>query len=112
MLQRRTAANGVVFYASPLLEAAGVPHAFSTRLGGTSPAPFDSLNLGNPNGCAVQDDYDRVWKNYRLLEAAAGCEGRELCHVYQVHGNRVMPARAGEAFDTSSKGDAIVGSDP
>ena len=112
MLQRRIAPNGVVYYASPLLERIGVPHAFSTRLGGVSPAPFDSLNLGNPNGCAVQDDYDRVWENYRLLQAAAGCGGRELCHVHQVHGNHVVPARVSEPFDTASRGDAIVGSDP
>lgn len=112
MLQRRTAPNGVVYYASPLLDAAGVPHAFSTRLGGTSPPPFDSLNLGNPNGCAVQDDYERIWGNYRLLQAAAGCAGRELCRVHQVHGAGVVRVRAGEPFDTSVKADALVGDDP
>jgi len=111
MLQRRTADNGVVFYASPLLERARVPHAFSTRIGGSSPTPFDSLNLGNPNGCDVRDDYDRVWEHYRLLQAAAGCAGRELCHVHQVHGRVVMRVRDGEPIDTSAKGDAIVGSD-
>ena len=46
-MERRTASNGVVYYASPLLEERGVPHGFSTRIGGLSPAPFDSLNLGN-----------------------------------------------------------------
>ena len=49
-MERCTATNGVAYYASPLLERRGVPHAFSTRLGGTSPPPFDSLNLGNPSG--------------------------------------------------------------
>ena len=111
-MQRRIAENGVVFYDSPLLERVGVPHAFSTRLGGVSPAPFDSLNLGNPNGCDVQDDYERVWDNYRRLQAAAGCGGAELCHVHQVHGAGVVRARAGEPFDTSAKADAIVGDDP
>ena len=112
MLERRTAPNGVTYYASTLLEQAGVPHAFSTRLGGISPAPFDSLNLGNPNGCAIQDDYERVWHNYRLLQSAAGCEGGELCHVHQVHGAVVVRAEAGAPFDTSAKADAIVGADP
>jgi YfiH family protein len=112
MLQRRTAPNGVVYYASPRLESLGVPHAFSTRLGGISPAPFDSLNLGNPNGCDIQDDYDRVWQNYRLLQAAAGCAAdAELCHVHQVHGATVVAACAGGPFDNSRKADAIVGSD-
>ncbi len=92
MLQRITAANGVVFYQSLLLAAAGVPHAFSTRLGGQSRAPFDSLNLGNPNGCAVQDEYEHIWQNYRLLQAAAGCPDAELCHVHQVHAATVVRA--------------------
>src|SRR4051812_2979019 len=65
MLQRQTTADGIVFYASPQLRAAGVPHAFSSRLGGVSRPPFDSMNLGNPNGCDVQDDYENVWANYR-----------------------------------------------
>jgi YfiH family protein len=112
MLQRRTAHNGVIFYASPLLQRIGVPHAFSTRLGGVSPAPFDSLNLGNPNGCAVQDDYDRVWENYRRLQAAAGCPDRQLCRVHQVHGATVVRAEARRSFDKSARADAIVGDDP
>ena len=112
MLERRTAPNGVTYYASPLLEARGVPHAFSTRLGGVSPAPFHTLNLGNPNGCAVQDDYEHVWENYRRLQAAAGCAGRELCRVHQVHGSALVRAEAGVPFDKSARADAIVTGDP
>ena len=112
MLQRRMGHNGVVYYASPLLERINVPHAFSTRAGGVSPAPFDSLNLGNPNGCAIQDEYDRVWENYRLLQDAAGCRDGLLCHVHQVHGAGVVRAHKGAEFDTSAKADAIVTDDP
>lgn len=112
MLKRQVGANGVVFYFSPLLQAIGVPHAFSTRLGGISRPPFDSLNLGNPNGCDIQDDYDHIWQNYRLIEDAAGCGGRELLRLHQVHGCGVARARGGEAFDVSEKGDALVTDDP
>jgi YfiH family protein len=112
LLQRRTAPSGVIFYASPLLERIGVPHAFSTRLGGVSPAPFHSLNLGNPNGCAIQDDYDHVWENYRRLQAAAGCPEGELCRVHQVHGATMVRAAVGRSFDKAARADAIVGSDP
>jgi YfiH family protein len=113
MLERRMAANGVVFYASPLLEAAGVPHAFSTRIGGLSPAPFDSLNLGNPSGCDITDDYERIWKNSRLLAAACGCPaGDSVLRVHQVHGGVVARAVADRPFDTHSKADAIVSDDP
>ena len=45
MLQRIQHGNGLVTYQSPLLEKAEVPHAFTTRLGGVSPPPFDSLNF-------------------------------------------------------------------
>src|SRR5437764_400173 len=99
MLHREVSPTGVVFYASPLLRGAGVPHAFSTRLGGISRPPFDSMNLGNPSGCEVQDDYENVWANYRRLQEAAGCGGRELCRVHQVHGPAVVRVRLGEPFD-------------
>ncbi len=112
MLRRRAAPNGVIFYASPLLERVGVPHAFSTRLGGTSPPPFDSLNLGNPTGCAQQDDYPRILSHYRLLQEACGCPVGEYCRMHQVHGSAVHRVRRGEPFDRATKGDAIVSDDP
>ncbi|HEY2573054.1 MAG TPA: peptidoglycan editing factor PgeF [Verrucomicrobiaceae bacterium] len=113
MLQAHTADNGVRFYFSPLLRSAGISHAFSTRVGGISPPPFDSLNLGNPSGCESQDDYERIWENYRLLHAAAGCAAAEKpCRVHQVHGAGVVRVRVGETFDTNAKADAIVSDDP
>lgn len=112
MLQRRTAPNGVVIYVSPLLQALGVPHAFSTRIGGTSPPPFDSLNLGNPIGCGVQDDYPRILSHYPLLQAAAGCPVGEWCRLHQVHGPGVIRVVRGEPFDRTTQGDALVSDDP
>ena len=108
MLERRAADNGVVYYRSPLLDQIGVPHAFSTRIGGISPAPFDSLNLGNPSGCSIVDDYDRIWQNYRLLADAAGCCQGELLRVHQVHGSVVAQAERKLPFDTAAQADAIV----
>jgi hypothetical protein len=113
MLQRKTYSNGIVVYHSPLLAAADVRHVFSTRLGGISPVPFDSMNLGNPSGCPIQDDYERIWENYRLLQETAGLPHRDKPHrVHQVHGRVVLRARAGEPFDCSAKADAIVSDDP
>src|SRR3954454_13831815 len=100
MLQRRETCDGIVYYASPLLERAGVQHAFSTRVGGTSAAPFDSMNLGNPSGCAVQDPYERIYENYRLLQRAIGCEDRERLWVHQVHGGVVALANRGQTFES------------
>ncbi len=111
VLHRRSSSNGVVYYASPILEAIGVRHAFSTRIGGFSPAPFDSLNLGNPNGCAIQDDYDRIWANYALLLSAINCPTQPPLRVHQVHGDQIVEIQTGENFDTDCKADALVSSD-
>jgi YfiH family protein len=111
MFLRVKTASSLVYYESSLLKATGVRHAFSTRLGGLSPAPFDSMNLGNPNGCDIQDDYDRIWENYNLLQAAAGCSVGQPCRVHQVHGAEVARVRRGEEFDTSTKADALVSDD-
>lgn len=112
MLERFTSDNGVVTYVSPLLRDLGVPHAFSTRIGGISPKPFDSLNLGNPSGCDVRDDSERIRRNYRLLLRAAGCEGRELLAVHQVHGGDIVHVRRGQSHDNDTKADALVSDDP
>lgn len=45
MLERVETPQGLVLYQSRLLRAAGVAHGFTTRLGGVSPPPFDSLNF-------------------------------------------------------------------
>lgn len=112
MLLRRIGRDGVVYYASPLLEAAGVPHAFSTRIGGVSPPPFDSMNLGNPSGCATQDPDDHINENYRRLQSVIGCELRRRCWVHQVHGGDVLRVATGEPFENGQRGDALVSDDP
>lgn len=109
-MERRTATNGVVYYTSPLLQRRDLPHAFSTRVGGTSPPPFDSLNLGNPSGCAEQDDYDRIYANYDLLQQSIGLVGRTRCWVHQVHGGTVVDVD--EEFKCGVKADAMVSDHP
>src|SRR3990170_6408645 len=67
----------------------GIPHGFTTRLDGASPAPFDSLNLGG----SVGDDAAHVVANWSRLGEATGLS---FARVRQVHGNRV--AQATEAW--------------
>ena len=111
MLERIVCDNGAALYRSPLLAAAGVPHAFSTRIGGVSRPPFDALNLGRCPG-GVQDDPRNIEENYRRLMAAAGLTGRERLHVHQVHGTAVAVAGVGEPFDVDQQADALVTDDP
>ena len=42
--------ENVLWMSSSLLDGSGVRHGFSTRIGGVSPAPWDSLNLGVGRG--------------------------------------------------------------
>jgi YfiH family protein len=112
VMERRVAPNGVVYYASPLLDRIGVRHGFSTRLGGRSPAPFDSLNLGNPSGCDVQDDFPRIYENFDLFQSACGVVNQTRCWVHQIHGREVVIVRRGESSENGSRADALVSDDP
>jgi YfiH family protein len=111
LLIRRVSAEGVVYYSSPLLERHGIPHAFSTRIGGVSAPPFDSMNLGNPNGCAVQDPTDHILENYRRLMRAIGCEHLPRYYLHQIHGDLVSVVDRDD-FSNSTKGDALVTAKP
>ena len=117
MLERVTFPNDVVLYRSPRLATVGVPHGFSTRLGGVSSGPFASLNLGNPGGCPTQDDVDNITKNYRRLHAAVGCEGRQRVFAHQVHGACVLDPATSPQTDTLhggceiGRGDGLITSD-
>ena len=61
----------------------GVTGLFTTRTGGTSPAPWDSLNLG----LNVHDAPERVRANRDLVARSVGAP---LCFVTQVHGDGVV----------------------
>jgi len=115
MLERVMHANGVVTYQSPQLQAAGVRHAFSTRIGGVSEAPFDSLNLGNPGGAAsgvAQDAQDNMVENYRRLTACVAGPERAAATlrawVRQVHGTRVELLEAEPESDYSETLESLV----
>ncbi len=118
MLERTEFANGVVGYQSPLLQEIGVPHAFSTRIGGVSASPFASLNLGNPNGCPAQDDPANIVRNYRLLQEAIGCGSRRRVFTHQVHGACIADVPGTNVTDSIhgrdelGKADAIASRDP
>lgn len=79
----------IVLLRARFLEDAGpVTAAFSTRRGGTSPAPYDSLNLG----LAVGDDPGLVWSNRRRFVHTLGYTLADAVTASQVHGRRVATA--------------------
>jgi YfiH family protein len=71
---------------------------FSTRAGGVSEGPYDSLNLGRMTG----DDVERVDENRRLLCAEIGTTPDRLALNRQIHStvvHRAGPGARGEPGD-------------
>ena len=65
---------------------AGVVAGFSTRHGGVSVAPYDSLNLG----LSTRDQEDHVRENRRRLFESVGFTLDDLAITGQVHGDEVQ----------------------
>ena len=109
MLTRVTLANGVVVYQSRLLNEVGVMHGFSTRIGGVSPAPFDSLNLGNPSGVAeMRDSAENIQHNFARLFAGLGAANAPMAVVHQVHSCAVALLRAEDEGEYSESTEAEI----
>nr|WP_153819875.1 polyphenol oxidase family protein [Polyangium spumosum] len=68
---------------SALLDADGFRHAFFTRKGGVSRAPYDSLNVA---AAATGDDASSVQENIRRCAEALGVPLPRLYILSQVHG--------------------------
>jgi polyphenol oxidase len=60
--------------------------AFSTRNGGVSEGPYESLNLG----ILTDDDQERVAENRRLLSDGLGLDPERVAMGWQVHGTDVL----------------------
>lgn len=74
------------FLAWDQFSAAGkVVHAFTTRLGGVSGEPYDTLNLA----FHVGDKPENVLQNRRLACAALGIPPSDLVAGRQVHGDKI-----------------------
>jgi len=92
-----------------LVKETEVLHAITTRAGGESLPPFESLNLG----LHVGDDPERVIGNYELLSAALAFRLDTLVACKQVHGDRVIEVEKGDERRLSflqcrEEGDALV----
>jgi YfiH family protein len=100
--------------AEDLLEA-GIVAAFTGRAGGTSTAPFATLNLG----LRVADDLRRVLANRRRVATVLGLAGHPWALARQVHGATILQVRADqpgqgppEAKPPLGDGDGLVTADP
>lgn len=100
--------EGVKVLVCKPLEEAGFVNAFSTRLGGVSDFPKDSLNLAGFDEDAAENIYEN---RRRFLTAIGGTY--LLSTAWQVHGNDVKVVRSSEDADnTEERFDALVSQIP
>ncbi len=78
---------------------------FSTRVGGVSEGPFESLNLGRRTG----DEVERVDENRRRLCTEVGADEQALTLGFQTHSTVVNRAEAGSR---GVPGDALWTDEP
>lgn len=85
----------VEFYVCTDPAWAGARHGFSTRQGGVSPAPMDSLNLGANRG----DDPANVRENFARFCAAVGTNANALVKNHQIHSNQARSVTRADVMD-------------
>ncbi|NDL66311.1 peptidoglycan editing factor PgeF [Anaerotalea alkaliphila] len=88
-----TEREGVPFLEFAHFKESGlVSHGFSTRHGGVSPSPFDTLNLGLGRG----DDPAHVVENFTRICKALEIPPRSLVFSDQVHGSGLLEVGLGD----------------
>ena len=103
-MQRVVHANGVVTYTFDALARQPVVAHVSTRHGGVSPAPWDTLNFSVLRG----DTRERVTENRRRFAEAAGIDPAHVTHARQVHGTGVAKVDWEQAGETLDGCDALI----
>ena len=95
-----------------MAENIGAVHAFTTRFGGVSKPPFDSLNLGLHRG----DKDENVAKNRLLLANALNFDLQKLVLTHQTHSDIVRAVTSADAvgFDHRlyPESDGIITNEP
>ncbi|HLA24378.1 MAG TPA: polyphenol oxidase family protein, partial [bacterium] len=93
---------------APVLVADAVRHGFTTRHGGVSPTPFDTLNLGR----GVGDHPDRVAANRERALEAVECDPVGHVEAAQVHGRAVAVVGRGQRGEKIAGADALLTTEP
>lgn len=90
---QRNEIQSIVFYQSnKLLEFSELTHAVTTRHGGVSPTPFDTMNLS----AHVGDEPERVNENLHRLHNALGLERAATVDASQAQADQVARVSSNE----------------
>lgn len=100
----RTEQNNLTYYRFATLDHPSLVQAVFTRLGGSSSAPFDSLNVG----LSVGDEPTAVQNNLDLVYKALGVQANQIVTARQVHGCRVARVDSGAGGVVIADTDALV----
>jgi hypothetical protein len=107
-MHRITHANGVVTYTFAAFAGLPLQAHVSTRHGGVSPAPWNTLNFGVTRG----DTPQRVAANRERLAEALGIAAADLVRCKQVHGAGVAKVSADDAGALIEASDALITDTP
>ena len=103
-MQRITHANGVVTYTFDALAQWPVRGHVSTRHGGVSPAPWNTLNFSVLRG----DTPERVKENRARLAAALGVDNQRVIRCHQVHSTGVAKVDGQDAGQWQNDTDGLI----
>lgn len=79
--------DDVVYFKIPSFDESGlVKHCFTSRIGGVSKSPYDSLNLGTK----TRDNYEDISRNYEIICKALGMDTKDIVISDQVHKDRIL----------------------
>ena len=103
-MQRIVHPNGVVTWTFESLSGRSLRAHVSTRHGGVSPAPWNSLNFSVLRG----DSRENVHANRRLLGEAVGFDPARIVYCSQVHGTGVARVDDADAGTRKEQSDGLI----
>lgn len=103
-MRRITHPNGVITYVFDALAGLPVSAHVSTRHGGVSPAPWNTLNFSIFRG----DTPERVQANQQRLAEGIGVDARAIIRCRQTHSTRVAKVEQADAGQWQEDCDALL----
>jgi len=101
--------NGLVYFQFDSFPANGrLQHAIFSRQGGSSPAPFQALNMS----VSVADAQENVFANRRQAYGLFGRDQDSVVHAHLVHGNTVTRVTQANNGDYTPLTDGLITNEP
>ncbi|MEM7532038.1 MAG: peptidoglycan editing factor PgeF [Chloroflexota bacterium] len=103
-MQRIQHQNGVITYTFDSLTMHPINAHITTRHGGVSPAPWNTLNFSISRG----DTPERVAQNRALLAEALGINSEDMVRTHQTHGTTVAKVDWSDANQWQESTDGVI----